>query len=148
MRTPDLNWNLERNKNPLYGHRGPFASSGLDETEVTCSNIWLLQEIQVILFNDLELEMYYSIHLSLVISVEHWSGLEMKLKNDGVVASQAGGKDVWEEGGLRAAASHHGRCEYSRMPLIRRPWQAGLEFCWSMALNQPFPPTLGNKMWM
>lgn len=88
MSTPDLNWNLERNKqNPLRDHGGPFASPGLDEAEVTCSNIWLLQEIQVILFNDLELEMYCSFHLSLAISVEHWTRLEMKLKNDRIMAS-------------------------------------------------------------
>lgn len=93
MSTPDFNWNFERNKqNPLHDHRGPFASPSLDEAKVTCSNIWLLQEMQVILFNDLELEMYCSFHLSLAISVEHWTGLEMKLKNDRIVVSQVGGE--------------------------------------------------------
>lgn len=101
MSTPDLNWNLERNKqNPLHDHEGPFASPGLVEAEVTCSNIWLLQEIQVILFNDLKLEMYCSFHLSLAISVEHWTGLEMKLKNNRIMASQDGGKDIWGKGGI------------------------------------------------
>lgn len=127
MSTPDLNWNLERKKqNPLHDHKGPFASPSFGEAEVSCSNIWLLQEIQVILFNDLD--MYCSFHLSLAISVKQWTGLEMKLKNDRIIVSQAWGgrtsgvREVWG-----AATTHHGLCECGRIALAVLPWQAGLE---------------------
>ena len=139
---------LGNKQNPLHDNRGPFASPGLDEAEVSCSNIWLLREIQVILFNDLELEMYCSFHLSLAISVEHWTGLAMKLKNDRIMASQAGGKDIWGKGGIGSCYCPPWLLWMRRMALALPTWQAGLELCWSVALKQPFTPTPGNKMWM
>lgn len=135
---------LGKKQNPLHEHRGPFASPGLDEAEVTCSNIWLLQEIQVILFNDLELEMYCSFHLSLAISVEHRTGLEMKLKNDRITASQAGGKDIWAKGGLESCCC----ALWSLWMCQDGSGTASVELCWGVTLKQPFTPTPGNKMWM